>query len=114
MILESQNATSAADGTTAEPKIRINQPADENARCRSVRSMAPISSATSGGFVTFVGFTCQSAWGVVTLSKEERENSGSRIFSSDRDCGAPLVHRRRAKDSVGPCRNEMALNVESV
>lgn len=35
--------------------------------------------------------------------KEERENSASRIFSSDRDCGAPRVHSGRAKDSVGPC-----------
>jgi hypothetical protein len=47
---------------------------------------------------------CFRPWeGAVTLSKEERENSASRIFSSDRDCGAPHVHSRRAKDSVGPC-----------
>src|ERR1700688_4383218 len=52
--------------------------------------------------------------GVVTSLKEEHENSASRIFSNDRDCLAPHVHRRRAKGSVRPCRSEMTLDVESV
>src|SRR5450631_821954 len=52
--------------------------------------------------------------GVVTLLKEEHENSAPRTFSSDRDCLPPHVHSRRAKGSVRPCRNEMTLDVESV
>jgi Bacterial protein of unknown function (DUF885) len=52
--------------------------------------------------------------GVVTLLKEEHENSASRIFSNDRDCLVPHVHSRRTKGSVCLCRNEMALDVESV
>jgi proteasome lid subunit RPN8/RPN11 len=52
--------------------------------------------------------------GVVTLLKEEHENSASRIFSNDRDCLVPYVHSRRTKGSVCLCRNEMALDVESV
>jgi hypothetical protein len=52
--------------------------------------------------------------GVVTSLKEEHENSGSRIFSNDRDFFAPHVHSRRAKGSVRPCRSEMTLDVESV
>ena len=52
--------------------------------------------------------------GVVTLLKEEHENSASRIFSNDRDCLVTYVHSRRTKGSVCLCRNEMALDVESV
>ena len=52
--------------------------------------------------------------GVVTLLKEEHENSASRIFSNDRDCLVPHVRSRRTKGSVCLCRNEMALDVESV
>ena len=52
--------------------------------------------------------------GVVKLLKEEHENSASRIFSNDRDCLVPHVHSRRTKGSVCLCRNEMALDVESV
>ena len=52
--------------------------------------------------------------GGVTLLKEEHENSASRIFSNDRDCLVPHVHSRRTKGSVCLCRNEMALDVESV
>jgi len=35
--LGSQNATSAVNGATTEPRIRINRPDDENARCRVSR-----------------------------------------------------------------------------
>jgi antirestriction protein ArdC len=52
--------------------------------------------------------------GVITSLKEEHENSASRIFSNDRDCLVPHVHSRRTKGSVCLCRNEMALDVESV
>jgi hypothetical protein len=38
--------------------------------------------------------------GVVTLLKEEHENSAPRTFSSNRNCLAPHVHSRRAKGSV--------------
>src|ERR1700719_5406202 len=37
VILGSQNATSAVNGATTEPRIRINRPDDENARCRVSR-----------------------------------------------------------------------------
>src|ERR1700730_17686776 len=37
VILESQTATSAVNGATTEPRIRINRPDDENARCRVSR-----------------------------------------------------------------------------
>src|SRR5450631_2992579 len=37
VILESQNDMSVVDGTTIEPRIRINQPDDENIRCRVSR-----------------------------------------------------------------------------
>src|ERR1700736_4186291 len=37
VILKSQNATSAGDGATTAPRIRINRPDDENARCRVSR-----------------------------------------------------------------------------
>src|ERR1700674_4875536 len=37
VILGSQNATSAVNGATTEPRIRINRPDDENARCRVLR-----------------------------------------------------------------------------
>jgi hypothetical protein len=58
----------------------------------------------------------QAIWlyGAVTLSKEEREKPPYRNLSSDRDCRAPHIHRRRAKGSVRPCRKEMTLDVKSV
>src|ERR1700730_2265434 len=37
VILGSQNATGAVNGATTEPRIRINRPDDENARCRVSR-----------------------------------------------------------------------------
>src|ERR1700738_4078362 len=37
VILGSQSATSAVNGATTEPRIRINRPDDENARCRVSR-----------------------------------------------------------------------------
>src|SRR5580692_11137600 len=37
VILGSQNATSAVNGATTEPRIRINRPDDEIARCRVSR-----------------------------------------------------------------------------
>src|ERR1700681_2992060 len=37
VILGSQNATSAVNGATTEPRIHINRPDDENARCRVSR-----------------------------------------------------------------------------
>ena len=39
--LESQNDTSVVDGATIEPKTRINQPDDENTRCRVSRALHP-------------------------------------------------------------------------
>jgi hypothetical protein len=39
MILESQNAMSAADGATTESKIRISRPDDGNARCKVSRAL---------------------------------------------------------------------------
>src|SRR5450631_2426873 len=36
-ILESQNDMGVVDGATIEPRIRINQPDDENTRCRVSR-----------------------------------------------------------------------------
>src|ERR1700732_2749866 len=41
VILESQNAMSAADGATTERRIRINRPDDENARCKGSRAWDP-------------------------------------------------------------------------
>ena len=38
VISGSQNATSAVNGATTEPRIRINRPADENARCKGSRA----------------------------------------------------------------------------
>jgi hypothetical protein len=52
--------------------------------------------------------------GIVTLLKEERENSMPRSLSSDGNCLAPHIHRRRPKDSMRSCRNQMALDVEDV
>ncbi len=40
-LLGSQNAMSAADGATIEPRIRISQPDDENARCKGSRAWDP-------------------------------------------------------------------------
>ena len=37
VILGSQHATSAVNGATTEPRIRINRPDDENARCKVSR-----------------------------------------------------------------------------
>ena len=37
VILESQDDMSVVDGATIEPRIRINRPDDENARCRVSR-----------------------------------------------------------------------------
>jgi hypothetical protein len=37
-ILGSQNAMNAVDGATIERRIRINQPDDENARCKVSRA----------------------------------------------------------------------------
>src|ERR1700730_18957117 len=39
--LGSQNATSAVNGATTEPRIHINRPDDENARCRVSRVRVP-------------------------------------------------------------------------
>jgi hypothetical protein len=41
VILESQNDMSVVDGATIEPRIRINQPDDENTRCRVSRALHP-------------------------------------------------------------------------
>jgi len=41
--------------------------------------------------------------GIVTLLKEEHENSTPRTFSSDSNCLAPHIHRRRPKDSMRSC-----------
>ena len=38
MILESQNAMSAADGATTEPRIRINRPDEGRRRCKGSRA----------------------------------------------------------------------------
>jgi hypothetical protein len=43
------------------------------------------------------------AAGVVTLLKEERENCTLRRLSSDGNCLAPHIHRRRPKGSMRPC-----------
>jgi hypothetical protein len=37
VISGSQNATSAVKGATIDPRIRINRPDDENARCKASR-----------------------------------------------------------------------------
>jgi hypothetical protein len=50
--------------------------------------------------------------GIVTLLKEVHETSTPRTFSSDGNCFAPHIHRRRPKDSMRFCRNQMALDVE--
>src|SRR5712672_3178740 len=43
VILESQDDMSVVDGATIEPRIRINRPGDENARCRvSARTLGII------------------------------------------------------------------------
>ena len=41
VILESQNDMSVVDGATIEQRIRINQPDDENTRCRVSRALHP-------------------------------------------------------------------------
>jgi DDE domain len=41
VILESQDVINAVDGATTEPRIRINQPDDENARCKGSRALDP-------------------------------------------------------------------------
>src|ERR1700730_3539257 len=40
VISGSRSATSEVDGATTEPRIRINRPADENARCKGSRARA--------------------------------------------------------------------------
>src|ERR1019366_32480 len=37
--LESQDAISAADGVTIEPRTRISRPDDEKARCKNLRAL---------------------------------------------------------------------------
>ena len=41
VILGLRIAMSAADGATIEPRTRINQPDDENARCKGLRARDP-------------------------------------------------------------------------
>src|ERR1700694_4983716 len=41
VILESQNATSAADGATIERRIRISQPGEGRRRCKGSRAWDP-------------------------------------------------------------------------
>jgi hypothetical protein len=41
--------------------------------------------------------------GIVTLLKEEHENSTPRTLSSDGNCLAPYVHRLGSKDAVCAC-----------
>src|ERR1700730_228478 len=41
VILESQNATSAADGATIERRIRISQPDEGRGRCKGSRAWDP-------------------------------------------------------------------------
>jgi hypothetical protein len=38
MILESQDVMNAVNGATIEPRIRINRPDDESARCKVSRA----------------------------------------------------------------------------
>src|ERR1700737_379091 len=40
VIWGSRSAPSEVDGATTEPRIRINRPADENARCKGSRARA--------------------------------------------------------------------------
>src|ERR1700730_4853778 len=40
-ILKSQNAMNAVDGATTEPRIRVNRPDDESARCKGSRARDP-------------------------------------------------------------------------
>src|SRR5271157_4102309 len=40
VIWGSRSATSEVDGATTEPRIRINRPADESARCKGSRAQA--------------------------------------------------------------------------
>ena len=39
VILESQDVMNAVNGATTEPRIRINQPDDENTRCKGSRAL---------------------------------------------------------------------------
>jgi hypothetical protein len=39
VILESRDVMNAVNGATIEPRIRINQPDDENARCKGSRAL---------------------------------------------------------------------------
>jgi hypothetical protein len=41
VILESQGVINVVNGATIEPRIRINQPDDENARCKGSRALDP-------------------------------------------------------------------------
>ena len=41
VILKSQDVMNAVDGATIEPRIRINRPDDENARCKGSRAWDP-------------------------------------------------------------------------
>jgi len=41
VILGLRIAMNAADGATIEPRTRINQPDDENARCKGLRARDP-------------------------------------------------------------------------
>src|SRR5262249_21916763 len=47
-------------------------------------------------------------------TKEDYSNSASRFISSDGNCLAPDLHRRRPKGSVRLCRIEMTLDIEIV
>ena len=91
-----------------QPLADLDNVADRPPSCR-IRNQSHVAREGAG-----LALSPHAEAGVVTLLKEEHENSASRIFSNDRDCHAPHVHSRRAKVSVGPCRSEMTLDVESV
>jgi hypothetical protein len=76
MILESQDATSAADGATIERRSRINRPDDANGRCRGLRVWDP-----RKDFSRFMlQPTIPSTFSAISPQQERTELSGHRPY----------------------------------
>src|SRR5580704_19707774 len=74
VILGSQNATSAVNGATTEPRIRINRPDDENARCKVSRARDPRKDFSQ----CMQQLTTSSTSGAISPQQERTEPSGRR------------------------------------
>src|SRR4030088_610428 len=97
VILGSQNATSAVNGETPEPRIRTNRPVDENARCRVSRVQVQPKNFSQ----PTQPLTTLSTSNAISPPQKRTEPSAGGVF---RFCKQPLEVGENIRDERGPPR----------